>query len=101
MTNEEMQRMLEFIIKQQESFAENMTKAEARMTSLETAFVGLFSIVGETVKAQKELAESQKELAALQKELTETQKQTDGRLSALINVVERYIGEGRNGNARS
>ena len=93
MTNEEIQKMMEFIIKQQESFSENMVKSDERMTRMEGAFVGLFSIVSETVKVQKELAETQKVL-------TEAQKTTDERLNALINTVERYISEGRNGKSQ-
>ena len=93
MTNEEIQKIMEFIIKQQETFAENMEKAESRRNRVEGAFVGLFDIVIETVKAQKELTEMQKELA-------EAQKHTDERLNALVNVVERYISEGRNGKSQ-
>ena len=74
MSNEEIQKMLEFVIKQQESFAENMEKAEARMSRMEGALVGVFAIVTETAKTQKELVEAQ--------------KQTDERLNALINIVE-------------
>ncbi len=65
MSNEEVQRKMEFIIEQQAQFATNFlrleesiqrleevqTKAEARMSNMETAFVGLFSIVSETAKA--------------------------------------------------
>ncbi len=90
MTNEEIQRMMEFIIKQQEAFAENMDKAEKRMSQLEKGFVGLFNVVNETAKLQKELAESQKEIKA-------RQDYTDERLNALINVVEKFISS-RNGN---
>lgn len=100
MTNEEMQRMMEMIINSQEVFAGNMEKAEARMSRLETAFVGLFNIVNETAKTQKELAGSQKELAEAQKELAAAQRHTDERLNALINTVERFISEGRNGQPR-
>jgi hypothetical protein len=89
MTNEEIQRVREFVIRQQENFAENMEKADARMTRLEGAFVGVFNIVGETAKTQKELSESQKALV-------EAQKRTDERLNILIKTVERYI-EGSNG----
>ncbi len=89
MTNEEIQKVLEFIIKQQEGFAENMDKADARMTRLEGAFVGVFNIVSETAKTQKELSESQKVLV-------EAQRRTDERLNILIDTVERYI-QGRNG----
>jgi len=87
MTNEEIQNMMEFIIKQQEVFAENMDKAEKRMSRPESAFVTVFNSVNETAK--------------LQKELTESQKHTDGKLDALINIVEQHISEGRNGERSS
>jgi hypothetical protein len=90
MTNEEIQKMMEFIIKQQVVFAENMDKADKRMNRLESAFVGVFNLVSETAKLQKELAEKQKEFA-------EIQTHSDERLSALINVVEKFISS-RNGN---
>jgi len=45
---------MEFIIKQQESFAESMELADGRMNALERAFVSIFSIVTETAKALKE-----------------------------------------------
>lgn len=96
MTNEEIQKVLEFVIKQQEGFAENMEKADARMNRLEGTFVGVFNMVNETVKTQKEFAESQKQLAASHQKLVEAQARTDERLNILINTVERYI-EGRNG----
>ena len=91
MTNEEIERVLNFVIKQQESFAESMSKSDARMTRLESAFVGVFNMVNETAKAQKELTESHRQLA-------EAQKRTDERLNILIDTVDRYI-HGRNGNS--
>ena len=92
MTNEEMQKMLEFVTQRQEVFADNMDKAEKRMNQLERGFVPLFNVVNDTARIQKELAESQKELQA-------QQAHKDERLSALINVVEKFISEGRNGRA--
>ncbi len=113
MTNEEIQRTMSFIIEQQAHFAANFlkleesiqrlegvqTQADTRMNRIETAFVGLFSLFSETAKAQKELTESQKDLAKRVDGLAMAQAQTDERLSALINTVERYISEGRNGKA--
>ena len=90
MTNDELQKMLEFVAQRQEVFADNMDKAEKRMNQLERGFVSLFNVVTETAQIQKELAESQKELQG-------QQAHTDERLSALINVVEKFISEGRNG----
>lgn len=93
MTNEELRRLMEFIVKRQEGFAENMDKADVRMTRLEGAFVGLFNIVNETAKAQKEVSESQKSLV-------EVQRHTDERLNILINTVERYV-QGPNGRSQT
>ena len=92
MNNEEMQKLLQFVAQRQEVFADNMDKAEKRMSQLERGFVSLFNVVNDTARIQKELAESQKELQA-------QQAHTDERLSALINVVEKFISEGRNGRA--
>lgn len=96
MTNEEFQKMMEFIIKQQEVFVENIEKADARMNRLETAFVGLFDLVSETTKVQKEIVETQKELVASQRGLFEMQKHTEERLHTLIALVERLVTDGRN-----
>lgn len=90
MNNEEIQKMMEFIIKRQEDFAGNMEKAEARMNRLEGAFVGLFNIVNENTKALKELTENVNQL-------TEAQSHTDERLNIFITTIERYISERRNG----
>jgi small-conductance mechanosensitive channel len=90
MTNDELQKMLEFVAQRQEVFADNMDKAEKRMNQLERGFVSLFNVVSDSARIQKEMAESQKELQA-------QQAHTDERLSALINVVEKFISEGRNG----
>ncbi|HEX8853443.1 MAG TPA: hypothetical protein VF754_08150 [Pyrinomonadaceae bacterium] len=107
MTNEEMQHAMEFIIRQQASFAanigkltESMGQADARMSRLERAFVGLFNVVTETATAQKTLTEKVIDLSTQVVELKESQAHTDERLNAFINVVERYISERRNGDAR-
>ena len=94
MTNDELQKMLEFVAQRQEIFADNMDKAEKRMSQLERGFVSLFNVVTETASIQKELAQSQKELQT-------QQAHTDERLSALINVFEKFISEGRNGRNSS
>jgi ABC-type transporter Mla subunit MlaD len=102
MTNEEMWKMMEFIIKQQESFSDNMeqmrggmeqmreiqAKAEARVGRLESAFVNLFNVVTELGKAQKTLTETVTQLA-------EAQAHTDQRVNVLIDILER----GRDGRS--
>jgi hypothetical protein len=97
MTNEEIQKMMEFIVKRQESFAEGMERmresherAEERVSRLETAFVTLFNVVADIGKAQKELTVQMKELA-------EAQAHTDQRLNALIDI----IAQGRGGTSEA
>jgi hypothetical protein len=108
MTNEEMQKTMQFIVEQQAHFVANFhkveesirelkevqTKAEGRISRMESAFVGLFNVVTETAKAQKELTEKVSEL-------TDAQAQTDERLNIFITTVERFISEGRNGKSQS
>lgn len=97
MTNEEIQRIMEFVIKQQESFAESMeqmreshVKAEARLSQIEGAFVNFYNVVTEIGKAQKTLTETVTQLA-------EAQAHTDQRVNVLIDILEK----GRNGNPQS
>jgi uncharacterized protein YoxC len=99
MTNEEIQRVMEFIIKQQESFAENMelmreshVRAEERISKLEMAFVGLFSVVTDISKSQKEFADKVSNLADKVTELAEAQLHTDQRLNVVIDIIERGQG---------
>lgn len=101
MTNEEIQRTMDFIIKQQESFAESMEKADSRMNRLEGAFVSLFNMVAETAKAQSELTGKVGSLAEKIEALAEAQANTDDRLNIFITTVERYISDGRNGESRA
>jgi exonuclease VII small subunit len=82
MTNEEIQRVMEFIIKQQESITESMAQAEARISKLETAAVGLYASITEIGKAQKVLTEKMTELA-------EAQLHTEQRLNVVIDIIER------------
>ncbi len=96
MTNEEIQRVMEFIIKQQESFAEGMERmrrshemAEERISQLETATVHLYNAVTELNKAQKDLAVKMTDLA-------EAQAHTDRRLNVIIDIIER----GRDGKSQ-
>ncbi len=96
MTNEEIQRVMEFIIKQQESFAVGMTKSEERASTLERAVAGLLSIVTDIGKAHKELAEKVSGLADKVSELTEAQAHTDQRVNALIDILMK----GRNGESK-
>jgi hypothetical protein len=100
MTNEEIQRTMEFIIKQHEIFSEKMSllseshaRGEARIGALESGFVSLYSTVGK-------LAETTGKHSEAMADLMEAQAHTDERLNNLIDVVERLISEGRNGRPK-
>ncbi|MGH9934653.1 MAG: hypothetical protein ACREAM_00310 [Blastocatellia bacterium] len=108
MTDEEMERKIEFIVKQQESFADNLRqvaytlkdvserqdklqaqqdKFQSQLELLNQATLGLMGVVGSLTESQKRTDEQLKELG--------------GRLDIFINVVERYINENRNGKNRN
>jgi predicted nuclease with TOPRIM domain len=100
MTNEEIRRTMEFIIKEQESFSENMellreaqVKGESRVTRFEGAIVSLYNTVSK-------LSDTVGELSGSVGELSKAQARTDERLNSLINVIERYISNGRNGRRK-
>ncbi|CAN5352602.1 hypothetical protein BH18ACI2_BH18ACI2_04410 [soil metagenome] len=115
MTNEEMQKTMQFILEQQAQFTVGMQElkeahagSEKRITQLEGAMVGVVNMFGKLTEAQIRQAEAQKisdtkmaELAEAQKQTDEQMRHTDERLSALINVVERYFSDRRNGKPQN
>jgi hypothetical protein len=97
MTNEEIQRTMEFIIKGQESFSENMGRmldlhgqSEKRISRLETATVQFYNASTELSRAEKALNERMAEPA-------EAQAHTDRRVNALIDIIDRR----RNGESQA
>ena len=101
MTNDEIQKTMEFIIKQQESFAESMEQADIRMNALERAVVAIVSIVTETAKGLKELTAKVDLLAEKMEAMADALANTDERLNIFITTVERYISSGPNGESRA
>ena len=104
MTNEEMQRTMEFVLNQQARFSEGMeqlreshAQAEKRISNLETGFVNIVNAVADITKIQQALAERVTQLAVDIAELREAQAHTDQRVNALIDIIERW----RNGESKS
>jgi hypothetical protein len=95
MSNEEMNKKMEFIVEQQAQFAADiqvMREVQAQDVKLlkqqdrrlSDAVVAVMGMIGNLVQSQTRTDESIKLL-------TEAQARTEKRLNAFINVVERYI----------
>ena len=104
MTNEEMQRAMDFIVQQQ---AQTTTKMDALTSVQKENADGIRALLSIAQIHEREIqtlghqiASVSRDVAALSREigiLGETTKATDERLNTLINVVERQISNGRNG----
>ena len=108
MTNEEMQRAMEFIVEMEakssakiDALGENLRQSQRewderskRTDERITALLAIAEIHEREIMANSEHISSVSRDVAI---LRETTKATDDRLNALINVVERQISEGRNG----
>ena len=83
MTNEEMQKAIEFIVNQQAQLTATVGRLSEKVDR-----------TADSVNALLAIAEiHEREITAV----GEAQSRTDERLNALITTVERYISEGRNG----
>src|ERR1044072_5288329 len=118
MTNEEMQKTMQFILEQQAQFTANQHQTDDRGARLETNMAEMAREVSqvsrEVGEMSREVGEVSRGLAGVSREvseLTRTQthmnevvaamldahRHTDERLDAFIGVLERYISEDRNG----
>ena len=95
MTNDEMERALEFLVKQQAQFSTDLQQVEQNLGAT-------VNILSELTKTQLRMAESEilrdnriAELAKSQKRTDEALAETNDRLNSLIVVVERYFSNGR------
>jgi chromosome segregation ATPase len=107
MTNEEMQRAMEFTVTQQaqssakiDALAEAQNRAEERWTKTEESIRALLNIAEIHEREINALGQGISNVSQEILNLGETTRATDERLNALINVVERQISEGRNGKSR-
>ena len=111
MTNEEMQRAMNFIVEHQakaaakiDAVADAQRRAEERWAQSEERWARSeerWAQTEESIRALLTIAEiHEREITTQSKQilaLSETTRGTDERLNTLINVVERHISEGRNG----
>ena len=97
MTSGEMQRAMDFIVEQQaQSGAKIDALAEAQTRNTE----GIAALLSIAEIHEREINTLGHQVSSLSRDIAtlgESARATDGRLNALINVVERQISEGRNG----
>ena len=102
MTDEELNKKIEFIIEQQAQFSADIQVMrevhEADTKLLKEQLHGLSDAVITVVGLVGKLTEAQQRTDAKVAELVEAQARTDERLNVFINVVEKYISG--NGNKR-
>ena len=86
-----MKNLLDTVVEQQATFAENQRKAEQRQTKTDEQVANNTK----SITALLALAEMHaKETTRLNREMNEQFKRTDERINALVDVVERYITKG-------
>ena len=95
MSNEEMNKKMEFIVEQQAKFAADveilreLQEADARRLS--NGLLSLVDIVGNLTRAHLETDQSLQRLTEAQAKTDERLRDTDERLRILLNVVERHV----------
>ena len=106
MTGEEMERAMAFIVEQQAQISSNQTQISSNMAELTERVNRMGEKIdrnAESITALLAIAEIQateiRDLTESTRTLADRQRDTDERLNALINTVERYISERRNGKA--
>jgi 3-phenylpropionate/cinnamic acid dioxygenase small subunit len=118
MTNEELEKAMQFVLEQQAQFVVNQQQMNERVFRLETNMEVIAEAQAETARAQAQLTQSQVQLVQSQAQLAqeqartaqtqthmnevvaalfEAQRHTEEKLDAFIGVLERYISEDRNG----
>ncbi|HEV7890035.1 MAG TPA: hypothetical protein VGP08_05325 [Pyrinomonadaceae bacterium] len=90
MTNEELEKTMQFILEQQAQFAANQQQTDERVSRLETN-------MAELTRDMSEMARTQTHMNEVVAVMVETHRHTEEKLDAFIGVLERYIIEGRNG----
>ncbi len=112
MSEDEMQRKMEFIVEQQARFSTDIQKLQEAQAQLQEAQAKTESVMLRLANALVVVTERQGDLASevskMQKHtqiqidaLAERGKEADERLNALINTAERFFSEGRNGNSQN
>jgi ABC-type transporter Mla subunit MlaD len=99
MNSEEMQRTMQFILEQQAQLTTTVGRLSEKVDRTADGISSLLAIAEIHDREIGELRESVNTLRDSVSAVDGRGRETDERLNALINTVERYISERRNGNA--
>ncbi len=105
-----MQRTMAFILEQQAQITATLAETNSTMARLTERLdrltertdrnaEGITALLAIAEMHEREITENREAQARADAENREAQSRTDERLNALINTIERYISEGRNGKA--
>lgn len=95
MTDEERQRLMDFLLEQQAHADTRLSRLEEQRERDEVNQQRHEEAMRRIEAAQEVTAQQVQHLGGAMIELAEAQARTEERLNALINTVERHIGEGR------
>ncbi|MDT4897928.1 MAG: hypothetical protein QOH25_3005 [Acidobacteriota bacterium] len=96
MTEEEMQKKMEFIVEQQAQFTVNIELLREAQQRTETNLAQVAAAQAQMARSQTHMNEVVAVMAEAQERTDRKLAETDDRLNTLINVVERHISEGHN-----
>ena len=102
MTNDEMERGLEFLLKQQAQFAtdlhhvsSDLQRVSSDLQKVTESQLRNQETLGTVIGVVGQIAATQLQMAEAQKRTDQTVAETNERLNSLIVVVERYFTNGR------
>ena len=99
MTNEEIEKTMQFILEQQAQFVANQQQVNERVSRLETNMAEMAEAQAQMAQAQAQMARAQTHMNEVVAVMADTHKHTEEKLDAFIGVLERYISENRNGKS--
>jgi hypothetical protein len=97
MTGEEMERAIAFILEQQAQFAANQQQHEEALLKHEEVMRRIEAVQEQTAQQVQHLSGAMIELAEAHTRTEGTLAETNEKLNALINTVERHVGSGGHG----
>jgi hypothetical protein len=90
MSPDEMQRTMQFLLRQQAQFESNFEKLLAKVERIGEGLVALTGVVG---RGSQTLFERMEQLTERMDRLTEAQQRTDDHLNVVIEMFERHLRE--------